>query len=80
MKKTPGDIINSYVRTKNYDQMMYGSWDMVCDRWTDRRTDGWIDGQMDRQMGRQTDGQIDGRKKWHIEVGAPPKKSVTLKI
>ena len=23
--------------TKNYDQMMYGSWDMVCNR----QTDGW---------------------------------------
>ena len=33
---------------------MYGSWDMVDDRWTD--------------------GQMDG--KWHIEVGAPPKKSI----
>ena len=31
------------------------------------RTGVW---QMDGQM----DGQTDGRKKWHIEVGAPPKK------
>ena len=30
-KKTPGDIIILHVCTKNYDQMMYGSWDMVCD-------------------------------------------------
>ena len=36
---------------KNYDQMMYSSWDMVRDR------------------------QMDGQKKWHIEVGAPPKNS-----
>ena len=36
--------------TKNYDQMMYGSWDMVHG------------------------GRTDERKKWHIEVGAPPKK------
>ena len=53
MKKTPGDIIIWHMCTKNYDQMMYGSWDMVCDR------------QMDRQKG--------GQKKWHVEVGAPPK-------
>ena len=39
---------------KNYDQMMYDSWDMVCNRWMD--------------------GQIDKWKRWHIEVGAPPKK------
>ena len=31
-KKTPGDIIILHMCTKNYDQMMYGSWDMVCDR------------------------------------------------
>ena len=30
MKKTPGDIINLHKCTKNYDQMMYGSSDMVC--------------------------------------------------
>ena len=28
-----------YMCTKNYDQMMYGSWDMVRDRWMDRWTD-----------------------------------------
>ena len=29
--------------TKNYDQMMYGSWDMVCDEWTDGKKTyrGW---------------------------------------
>ena len=32
MKKTPGNIIILHMCTKNYDQMMYGSWDMVCDR------------------------------------------------
>ena len=26
-----------------------------------------------RQMDGQADGQTDGQKKWHIEVGAPPK-------
>ena len=40
---------------QNYDQMMYSSWDKVCDRQTDGQTNGWW-------------------KKWHIEVGAPPKK------
>ena len=30
-KKTPGDIILLHMSTKNYDQMMYGSWDMVHD-------------------------------------------------
>ena len=28
-KKMPGDIIIWHICTKNYDQMMYGSWDMV---------------------------------------------------
>ena len=32
MKKIPGDIIILHVCTKNCDQMMYGSWDMVHDR------------------------------------------------
>ena len=48
-KKNPGDIIILHMCTKNDDQMMYGSWDMVHD------------------------GRTDGRKKWHIQVGAPPK-------
>ena len=39
-KKTPGDIIILHMCTKNYDQIMYGSWDMVCDRWTGGLTDG----------------------------------------
>ena len=44
---------------KNYDQMMYGSWDILCDGWTDRWMDRW--------------------KKWHIEVGAPPKNLIACK-
>ena len=32
MKKTLGDIIILHISTKNYDQMMYGSWDMAHDR------------------------------------------------
>ena len=31
MKKTPGDIIILHTCTKNYDQMVYSSWDMVHD-------------------------------------------------
>ena len=56
--KKPRDIIILNKCTKNYDQMMHSSWDMLHNR------------EMDGQMDRQTDGQ----KKWHIEVGAPPKK------
>ena len=40
MKKATGDIIILHMCTKNYDQMMHGSWDMVHDRQTDRRTEG----------------------------------------
>ena len=47
----PGDIIILYMCTKNYDHMMYGSWDLVHD--------GWMDGRTDRGTG--------GQKKWHIE-------------
>ena len=32
IKKIPGNIIISQMCTKNYDQMMYGSWDVVHDR------------------------------------------------
>ena len=32
MKKIPGDIIILHKCTKNYNQMMYSSWNMVCDR------------------------------------------------
>lgn len=45
--------------TKNYDHMTYSFRDMV--------RDGWTDG--------QTDGLTGGQKKWHIEVGAPTKKT-----
>ena len=42
MKKTPGDII-LHKCNKNYDQMMYGSGDML----RNRQTDGWTDGKSD---------------------------------
>ena len=32
-----------------------------------------------RYGGRWTDGKMDGRKKWHIEVRAPPNKNTTAK-
>ena len=35
-KKTTRDIIILHMCTKNYDYMIYSSWDMVCDRWMDR--------------------------------------------
>ena len=57
LKKAPGDIIILHTCTKNYDRMMYGSWDMVHNRRTDRQTERWTD----------------RWKKWHIEVGVPPK-------
>ena len=47
MKKMPGDIIIVYMCTKNYDQMMYGSWDIVCNRWMDRLMAGWMDEQIE---------------------------------
>ena len=62
MKKTPGDIIILHTYTKNYDQMMHSSWDVVHAQWTDR------------QMHRRTHRHKDAWKKWHIEVGALPKK------
>ena len=47
LKKIPGDIIILHSCTKNYDQMMYGSWDTLCDRrterWMDERTDRWME-------------------------------------
>ena len=39
MNKTSGDIIILHTCTKNYDQMMYGSWDMVHNRQMDRQKD-----------------------------------------
>ena len=35
LKKNPRYLIILHRCTKNYDQMMYGSWDMVCDGRTD---------------------------------------------
>ena len=32
MKQIPGDTIILHICTTNSDQMMYSSWDMVCDR------------------------------------------------
>ena len=39
----PKDIIILYICSKNYDQMMYGSRDMVHDRRMERRPDGKTD-------------------------------------
>ena len=41
MKKALGDIIILHMGIKDDDQMMYGFWDMIHDR--------WMDGQMDRK-------------------------------
>ena len=38
MKKTSGDIIISHMCTKNYDQIMYISWNMVYDEWMEKVT------------------------------------------
>ena len=38
------EISSFYTFNKNYDHMMYGSWDMVRDGWAD----GWTDGKSDR--------------------------------
>ena len=42
MKQMPQDIIILHMCTKNYGQMMYGSWDMGHDG----QMDGWTDIQM----------------------------------
>ena len=47
MNKNAGDIIILHMCTKNYEQMMYGSWDMLRDR--------RVDGQMDRRMDGKSD-------------------------
>ena len=39
MKKIPGDIIILHMYIKSYDQMVYGSWEMMCKGRMDRRTD-----------------------------------------
>ena len=43
MKKIPGNIIILNMCTKNYDHTIYGSWDMLCDRWTDGRKKSHIE-------------------------------------
>ena len=40
-EKKPGDIIILNTCAKNYDDMMYGSWDTVRDGQTDGRMDEW---------------------------------------
>ena len=57
-KKKCGDIIILHMCTKNYDQMMYL----------------WFLRYVVRRMYRRMDRRTDRWKKWHIEVGAPPKK------
>ena len=37
MKQTPGDIIILHKCTKNYDQMIYSSWDMVRGRFKSQK-------------------------------------------
>ena len=39
MKKTSGDTIILDICTKNWDQMMYGSWDIMQNRRTDGKSD-----------------------------------------
>ena len=39
MKKTSGGIIILHMCIKNYDQLMYGTWDIVRNGRTDRRTE-----------------------------------------
>ena len=63
-KKKTLEKSSFYTGTKYYDQMMFGSLDMVHNKLTDRRTDGWTNRRTDRW------------KKWHIEVGAPTKKGL----
>ena len=43
IKNTPEGIIILHMCTKKCDQMMYASWDIVCDRWTDRQMDNWME-------------------------------------
>ena len=51
-KKAPRDIIILHTCTENYDQVMYGSQDMVRDRRTERQMDGetdrWTDGRTEK--------------------------------
>ena len=43
-KKPPGDIIILHMCTKNSNQIMYGSWDMVDEERTDRQANGGKEG------------------------------------
>ena len=58
-KKVKIYFIILHMCTKNYDQMIYSSWDPVRDGWSERQMDGWKDRQKDRWM---TERQTDGRK------------------
>ena len=69
MKKTPQNIIISHMGTKNYDQMMYGFWDMVRHRRTDRWTDGETDGETDRRIYGRTDEWTDRRTDGRTDRG-----------
>ena len=46
--KIPGDITILHMCTKNCDQMIYSSWDMVCNRQTDGQTDRQTDSGMQK--------------------------------
>ena len=109
MKKISGDIIIWHMCSKNYDQVIYSSWDMLCDgcnyfsfwaifwpfipltaknikilkKWKNAwryhhftivYQKSWSDDvRFLRYASQQMDGRTDRRKKWHIEVGVPPK-------
>ena len=53
-------------------------WCMIPEIWcaTDGQADGWTDRQKDGRTDRRMNRWTDGQKKWHIEVGAPPKKEI----
>ena len=61
MKKNPGDIIILHMCTKNYDHIMYSSWDMFHDRWTD----GWME-KVNIETGAPP--RIPRRKAWLLNV------------
>ena len=74
-KKVKIFFIILHMCTKNYDQMIYSSWDPVRDGWLERQMDGWKDRQKDQwmterqtdeqtywRMDRQTDGWTDGKR------------------
>ena len=76
-KKMPGDIIFLHMCAINENRMMYGSWNIRHNRifcyvgpFFAFSHDAWFL----RYGVQQTDGQTDRWKRWHIEVGAPPKK------